>query len=154
MSFARRKQIAHHSDLTLENHTGPTAAGLTARSAESFASRSEVWREAERQKAAQGGLLSLWRQGIPKSVGWTESATRCCSKRVPADGISMSNLKQAHVVSAVKALSHARLRNYRTFFRAADDRAAYGLCCWNEAVSSALGVCSLSPKLPSVTSSA
>lgn len=51
----------------------------------------------------------------------------------------MNNLKQAHVISAIKALSHARLRNYRTFFGAADDRAAYGLYCWNEAVSSALG---------------
>jgi hypothetical protein len=50
----------------------------------------------------------------------------------------MNSLKQIHVAGAVKALSLARLRNYRTFFAAADDRAAYGLYCWNEAISSAL----------------
>lgn len=50
----------------------------------------------------------------------------------------MSSLKQIHVVSAVKALSRARLKNYRTFFAAVDDRAAYGLYCWNDAISAAL----------------
>jgi hypothetical protein len=50
----------------------------------------------------------------------------------------MNNLTQVHVVSAAKALSHARLRNYRTFFGATDDRAAYGLYCWNDAISVAL----------------
>ena len=47
----------------------------------------------------------------------------------------MSSLKQIHVVKAVKGLSRARLKNYRTFFGAVDDRAAYGLYCWNDAIS-------------------
>lgn|GEM_PF-784528 len=50
----------------------------------------------------------------------------------------MSSLKQIHVVSAVKALSRARLSNYRTFFGVDEDRAAYGLYCWNDAISAAL----------------
>lgn len=50
----------------------------------------------------------------------------------------MNNLKQAHVASAVQALSPVRLSNYRRFFGAATDRAAYGLYCWNDAISGEL----------------
>ncbi|KQR78512.1 hypothetical protein ASG35_08765 [Burkholderia sp. Leaf177] len=50
----------------------------------------------------------------------------------------MSSLTQIHVADAVQALSRARLKNYRTFFGAVDDRAAYGLYCWNDAISASL----------------
>ena len=47
----------------------------------------------------------------------------------------MSTLKQQHVGGAIHALSRARLSSYRSFFTAYADREAFGLYCWNDAVS-------------------
>ncbi len=67
-----------------------------------------------------------------------ESATSVGSQRLPGKYKVMSNLKQVHIVSAVEALSSPRLSNYRRFFGTACDRAAYGLYCWNDAISGEL----------------
>lgn len=76
--------------------------------------------------------------GSLRSVGIRER-NKIGSQRIPAKYMTMNEMKQHQCAErAVRALSQARLSSYRRFFDATDDHAAYGLYCWNDAISASL----------------